>query len=172
MHSDDESSIVADSKIITLSIGAKRRIKFEAKHSGESLNQELEVCDNSVYIMSRRSQNWFRHGVPPPKPGESTEERFSVTFRCLKKQFSRSILLIGDSNTKEVIFGSGTGKVGESFPGKRIKAAKVKDIEPKDCIGYSNIFIMSGTNDLRCGYIWALLTNGIRFFKKSKHRMD
>ena len=153
MHSDDESSIVADSKIITLSIGAKRRIKFEAKHSGESLNEELEVCDNSVYIMSRRSQNWFRHGVPPPKPGESTEERFSVTFRCLKKQFSRSILLIGDSNTKEVIFGSGTGKVGESFPGKRIKAAKVKDIEPKDCIGYSNIFIMSGTNDLRCGYI-------------------
>ena len=152
MHSDDERSIVADSKIITLSIGAKRKIKFEAKHSNESL-EELEVSDNSVYIMSRKSQNWFRHDVPPPSPGESTEERFSVTFRCLKKQFSRSILLIGDSNTKQVTFGSGLGKVGQSFPGKQIKAAKVKDIEAKDCVGYSNIFIMCGTNDLRCGYI-------------------
>ncbi|KAL5258266.1 hypothetical protein ACHWQZ_G013043 [Mnemiopsis leidyi] len=152
MHSDDESSIAADSKIITLSIGAKRKIKFEAKHSNESL-EELEVSDNSVYIMSRKSQNWFRHGVPPPSPGESTEERFSITFRCLKKQLSRSILLIGDSNTKQVTFGSGLGKVGQSFPGKRIKAAKVKDIEAKDCVGYSNIFIMCGTNDLRCGYI-------------------
>ena len=152
MHSDDERSIVADSKIITLSIGAKRKIKFEAKHSNESV-EELEVSDNSVYIMSRRSQNWFRHGVPPPSPGDSTEERFSITFRCLKKQFSRSILLIGDSNTKQVNFGSGLGKVGQSFPGKRVKAAKVKDIEAKDCVGYSNIFIMCGTNDLRCGYI-------------------
>ena len=153
MHSDDESSILADSKIITLSIGATRRVVFESKHSRNKLKEELEVSSNSVYIMSRRSQNWFRHGVPPPPQGDVTDERFSITFRCLKKQFSRSILLIGDSNTKEINFGSGSGKVGQSFPGKRIRAAKVKDIDPQECTGYSNIFIMCGTNDLRCEYI-------------------
>ncbi|KAL5270293.1 hypothetical protein ACHWQZ_G001137 [Mnemiopsis leidyi] len=151
MHSDDESSILADSKIMTLSIGATRGVVFESKHSSNKLREELQVSNNSVYIMSRRSQNWFRHGVPPPPQGDVTDERFSITFRCLKKQFSRSILLIGDSNTKEVNFGSGSGKVGQSFPGKRIRAAKVKDIDPQECTGYSNIFIMCGTNDLRSG---------------------
>jgi hypothetical protein len=29
----------------------------------------------------------------------------------------------------------------------------VKDINAKDCTGYSDIFIMCGTNDLRCKYI-------------------
>ena len=153
MHSDDESSILADSKIFTLSVGASRKIVFERKHSSETMKEDLEVSNNSVYIMSRRSQNWFRHGVPAPPPGDVIDERFSVTFRCLQKQFNRSILLIGDSNTKEVNFGSGTGKVGQSYPGKRMKAAKVKDIDPKECVGYSNIFIMCGTNDLRCEYI-------------------
>ena len=153
MHSDDESSILADSKIITLSIGATRRVVFETKHSSNTGKDELEVCNNSVYTMTRKSQNWFRHGVPPPSPEDDPDERFSLTFRCLKKQFSRSILLIGDSNTKQVNFGSGAGKVGQSFPGKRIRAAKVENIEPKECVGYSNIFIMSGTNDLRCEYI-------------------
>ena len=153
MHSDDESCILADSKIITLSIGASRTIAFETKHSDATCKEELTVRNNSVYTMSRKSQSWYRHGVPPPPPGAVTDERFSITFRCLKKQFSRSVLLIGDSNTKEVIFGSGPGKVGQSFPGKRIRAAKVENIEPKDCTGYSNIFIMCGTNDLRCEYI-------------------
>ena len=153
MHSDDENCILADSKIITLSIGATRKVAFESKHSETPVKKDLEVSNNSVYVMSRSSQNWYRHGVPAPPPGDVVDERFSITFRCLEKQFSRSILLIGDSNTKEINFGSGPGKVGQSFPGKRIKAAKVNNIDPKDCVGYSNIFIMCGTNDLRCEYI-------------------
>ena len=151
LHSDDEKTIVADSKIITLSIGACRKICFEKKHCGDDLETDsLDVEHNSVYVMTRRSQNWYRHGVPPPPTGQDVEERFSITFRCLKSQFKRSMVVVGDSNTKEINFGVGSGKVGQSFPGKRIKAAKVKDIDPKECIGYSNIFIMSGTNDLRC----------------------
>ena len=150
MHSDDENSVKADSKIITLSIGASRKVSFETKNQGEVKRVNLEAPHNSVYVMTRQSQNWFRHGIPSPPPGVEMDERFSITFRCLHKKFKRSIILLGDSNTKEVNFGSGSGKVGHSYPGKRVKAARVKDIEAKACTGYSDIFIMSGTNDLRC----------------------
>ncbi len=47
-------------------------------------------------------------------------------------------------------FGKGSGKVGASYPGKREKAANVRDINPDRCVGYQNIFINCGTNDLRC----------------------
>ena len=150
MHSDDKPTILAGSKIVTLSLGEHRKVLFKPKHNnGDQV--ELLAKHNSLYTMTRSSQGWFRHSVPPTE--EDVEDRFSLTFRCLKKQFSRSILLIGDSNTKEINFGSGTGKVGESFPGHRIKAAKVKDINPNQCIGYSNVFIVCGTNNLRCEYI-------------------
>ena len=152
MHSDDEDTITAESKIVTISFGASRKVVFEAKHDKTESPVELEVRSNSVYVMSRASQNWYKHGVPQPE-SEDTEHRFSITLRSLKKQFKRSVLLIGDSNSKEVNFGEGSGKVGKSYPGKRLKAAKVKDIDPQKCIGYSNIFIMCGTNDLRCDYI-------------------
>jgi hypothetical protein len=150
MHSDDEPTIMAHSKIVTLSIGESRKIMFEPKHNNQD-QVELLLKHNSLYTMTRSSQGWFRHGIPQTEG--KIDERFSITFRSLKKQFSRSILLIGDSNTKEINFGSGTGKVGESFPGRRIKAAKVKDIDPQECIGYSNVFIVCGTNNLRCEYI-------------------
>ena len=153
MHSDDEPSITADSKIITISIGSSRKIVFEPKHSHEKNLEELEVKNNSIYVMSRSSQNWFRHSVPQPAPSSDVDERYSITFRCLKKQFRRSIVVIGDSNSKDINFGAGTGKVGESYPGKRVQATRVKDIDPNQCVGYSNVFIMCGTNDLRCDNI-------------------
>ena len=85
--------------------------------------------------------------VSSPKTGTQVSHKF------LKKQFRRSTALIGDSNSKDVEFGEGSGKVGKSYPGTRVKAARVKDIEPKSCVGYSNAFIMCGTNDLRCEHI-------------------
>ena len=131
----------------------KRKVVFKPKHQGPDddakITQELEADHNSLYVMSRASQNWFSHGVPPVSADQDIDERFSITFRTLKKKFKRSIVLVGDSNTRDVNFGAGSGKVGASFPGKRVQAAKVKDINPHACIGYSNIFFMCGTNDLR-----------------------
>ena len=136
-----------------MSIGASRKVIFQPKHSGsEPQTTELTTNHNSLYVMSRASQNWFKHGVPATDADE-IDERFSVTFRSLHQQFKRSMLVIGDSNTKDIQFGSGTGKVGKSFPGKRTKASKVVHIDPQSCIGYANVFIMCGTNDLRCDYI-------------------
>lgn len=75
--------------------------------------------------------------------------RFSITLRTVNQKFARSTLIIGDSNTKEIDFGAGKGKIGESYPGKRVKSARINNIDPKDCIGYSNIVLACGTNDLR-----------------------
>ena len=153
MHSDDESSILPDSKILTLSIGASRKVVFQSKHSGSEVQTtELTTNNNSLYVMTRTSQNWFKHGVPAPD-AEDFDERFSVTFRSLRHQYKRSMLVVGDSNTKEIQFGSGSGKVGKSFPGKRIKASKVANIDPSSCTGYANVFLMCGTNDMRCDNI-------------------
>ena len=151
-HSDNEPSILADSKIITISLGASRKIVFEPLHDPEKEEVELTLRSNSVYVMSRSSQNWFRHGIPPPD-SEDIDDRYSITFRTLKVKTKREIVLIGDSNTRQINFGSGTGKVGSSYPGKRVKAAKICNIDPNVCVGHSDIFLMCGTNDLRCEYI-------------------
>ena len=149
MHSDDEDTIVPESRIVTISLGGTRNIRFEPKHNPGKESFDLTLESNSVYVMTQSSQNWFRHGIPPPAPGTDVDERFSITFRSIQKQAKRSILLMGDSNTAQVVFGSGSGKVGKSFPGKRVKATKVENINPQACAGYSNIFLMSGTNNLR-----------------------
>ena len=154
MHSDDEASIVADSKIVTVSLWESRKIVFESKHhDGEPTVTELIATPNSIYSMTRASQNWFKHGVPQPPAGEDFEERISITLRCVSNMSDRSILLIGDSNTKEIVFGTGSGKVGASYPGKRIKSSKVENINPAQCVGYQNVFLHCGTNDLRCEYV-------------------
>ena len=153
-HSDDEPAILADSEIVTVSVGGSRTIQFEPIHdhdAGKKTLELLEVHDNSIYSMTRSSQGWYKHEVLPE--AEDTPERFSLTFRSVSDKFQRSLLIFGDSNTKEIKFGNGPGTVGASYPGKRIKAAKVKSIEPYECVGYSNIFICCGTNDLRCEYI-------------------
>ncbi|KAL5251610.1 hypothetical protein ACHWQZ_G009278 [Mnemiopsis leidyi] len=154
MHSDDETCIVADSKIITLSLWASRKIVFHPKHQRSNLQpSELVAEDNSLYVMTRSSQNWFKHGVPQPNPGEDVDERISITLRCINNKKTRSILLMGDSNTKEVKFGEGSGTVGASYPGRRVKANMIKDIDPEKCVGYQNVFLHCGTNDLRNEYV-------------------
>ena len=147
-HSDDEDTILADSKIVTLTLGTAKTITFKPLHSsneGEML--DLTPAPNSIYSMTRSSQNWFKHGIHANN--EAIGERFSITFRLIDPKFKRSVLVIGDSNTKDIAFGAGKGKVGESFPGKRIKAARINDIRASDCIGYSHVIIACGTNDLR-----------------------
>ena len=147
-HSDDEPVILAESAIVTLSIGGKRLISFEPIHNKTKVVPDLEVKNNSVYSMTRRSQGWYHHGISPSS--EAREERYSLTFRSVSEKFQRSVLILGDSNTKDIKFGNGSGRVGASYPGKRVKAAKVNSIDVNECIGYSNIFICCGTNNLRC----------------------
>ena len=143
-HSDDELEIEPGSTIYTYSCGATRKITFTGIHS--ETTSSVDVVDNSLYSMSKRSQAFHKHQILDV---ESCEERFSVTMRHVNEKNTRSILLVGDSNTKPVQFGSGKGKVGEKYPGARIKAARIKNIDPAACTEHSNIVIACGTNDLR-----------------------
>lgn len=151
-HCDDEPEIVPDSKIITISLGSTRRVTFHSMHQKNDNTTELLLPNNSVYAMTRSSQAWYKHCVPAIQEGECAE-RFSITFRTIDPNHKRSIIIVGDSNTKDIAFGKGTGKLGDKYPGQRIKAAKVEHIDPVKCIGYQNIIITCGTNNLRCEYI-------------------
>ena len=149
-HADDEPSILADSEIVTITIGGARTLVFHEIHNLDGEEHTLTPENNSAYCMTRSSQAWYKHGIAKHNACDvGADERYSITLRCLNPKFRRSMLIIGDSNTKSIEFGAGKGKVGESYPGARIKAAHVHNIKPEDCIGYANIILASGTNDLR-----------------------
>ena len=143
-HSDDESSIDPDSHICTLSVGGSRTLTFKEKCNGSET--VLGTTDNSLYTMSRHSQNFFTHRID--KATDCTD-RYSLTFRCVGGKFRRSTIIIGDSLSKEINFGEGAGTLGRGLPGKYVKASTVHDICPTDCLSYSNVIIQCGINDLR-----------------------
>ena len=149
-HSDDEAVIQPDSSIVTITLGESRTLTFKAIHNDTEEQKSLTPSHNSVYTMTRSSQGWYKHGI---QPENSSGDRFSLTFRCLSQRNKRSVIIQGDSNTKNIKFGSGKGFFGETYPGTRLKAAKVRDISPESCIGYSNVVLVCGTNDLRVGYV-------------------
>ena len=155
-HSDDEPEILADSEIATISIGEVRIISFAPVHEGHSPTKMTEISleSNSAYIMTRSSQAWFKHGIRATQKTQDNPEpaingRFSITLRTISNKFKRSTIILGDSNTKTIKFGCGAGTMGQSFPGERVKAGRVGLIDPCRCIGYSNVVIVCGTNDLR-----------------------
>ncbi len=66
---------------------------------------------------------------------------------------------MGDSNTrglKFANFGQGAdatteykGTFGNAMPGKRVEAFCIDDLDPQRCIGYNNIVVHCGTNNIR-----------------------
>ena len=146
-HCDDEKVILPDSQIATLTVGGTREITFQHLHNPTEEEVKLSPASNSLYVMTRASQAWYKHGIHATD--EAVEERFSLTFRTVSEKFQKSLIIIGDSNTKDILFGPGAGKIGESYPGKRVKAGNKNQIDPTECIGYANIAIVCGTNNLR-----------------------
>ena len=148
MHRDNEAPIDPDSIIVTASIGMTRTMKF----SNGNEEQSLEIGDGSVYVMTRYSQDHWEHGIPPIEsiaPDGPDNMRYSFTFRHIAPHFLNSTVLIGDSNTQYVKFGSGFGTLGRWVPGKRIKAAKIQDIpSPNDIGPFRNVVIHTGINNL------------------------
>ena len=109
---------------------------------------ELSVKDNSLYAMTRHSQNCFTHKIDKE---ESLGVRYSLTFRSVGNVYRRSTIIIGDSNTKNLSFGEGKGTFGKGLPGKREEASKVEHIIPLQCLSYSNVVISCGVNNIREG---------------------
>ena len=144
-HSDNEYDIDPDSDIFTITIGDPMNIVFRNIMSGEEIVQTPQP--NSLYIMSRNSQNFYQHRID--SDASFTGERYSITFRCVHWRFLNSTCIIGDSNTSKIEFGCDRKQVGKSTPGKQEFAAIVEDIDAKCCASYSNVVLMVGTNNLK-----------------------
>ena len=145
-HSDDERSINRNSNICTISIGESRTVLFRNIVSEEK--HEHSTKPGSLYTMSRLSQELFKHKIDP---GNSSEigVRYSLTFRSLSWTNHNTTIIYGDSNTDKLKFGCEKNMFGKSMPGKRVPAYTIDQIDPLQCIGYSNVVIHCAVNDVK-----------------------
>ena len=61
-----------------------------------------------------------------------------------------STVIVGDSNTKHLKFGSGQGTFGKWMPGRRVEALHIEEIPDPANIGpYRNIVIHTGVNNIK-----------------------
>ena len=145
-HGDDELFFDPDSEIATVSIGAERTMSFSCNSS--DIKKELRLDDCSALITSRFAQDFWKHSI---KPDESiTGIRYSFTFRHIAPHFINSTVIVGDSNTKHLQFGSSRGTFGKWMPGKRLEALHIEEIPDPEEIGpYRNIVIHTGVNNIK-----------------------
>ena len=146
-HADNESTIDPVSSIYTVSFGHSSKVKFSETHGQEK--HEFVANPNSLYVMSRASQAYWQHQIDANDELPEDSVRYSLTFRHVDKKFTKSTIIVGDSNTRNLKFGSGKGSFGHNMPGKREEAIHLKDLKPASCCGYRNIFVHCGINDLK-----------------------
>lgn len=145
-HSDDEPTIDVESSIFTLSLGQECSIQFLDKKSG--VKSELISTHRSLYHMTRKSQDFFTHSIPEGNIPQDT--RYSLTFRSVNWKNKNSTILIGDSNTGMLKFGTNKRNTfGELMPGHKVWAPTINTIDPNCCTAYSNVVIMCGINDVK-----------------------
>ena len=145
-HSDNETCIVHGSQIFTLSLGGERDVNFRLK-TDPSVQRTQTVINNSLYVMSKQSQHAWTHRIDPTE--DSRELRYSLTFRYVSKNTNNTTIIIGDSNTRYLKFGSGKGTFGDKLPGKRVLSYKIEDINPDLCKGFKNVFVHCGINNIK-----------------------
>ena len=153
-HSDNESTIRPESNIFTVSLGAQRDLTFrDITTGGEKV---VTAESRSLYFMSQPSQFLWTHRMDPAdnRDDSSSEVRYSLTFRCVGSNFTNSCIILGDSNTQHLAFGERPTKkdkpaFGHKLPGKRVQAYTINDINPEDCIGYQNVIVHVGVNNLK-----------------------
>jgi alkylated DNA repair dioxygenase AlkB len=78
-HSDDEKSLVEDSAIASLSLGAAR--KFSFKHKRLELGVSAVLQSGSLLVMKGTTQKHWLHALPKSK--RVTEPRINLTFRAM-----------------------------------------------------------------------------------------
>ena len=83
LHSDTEDCIEDDSYIVTVSLGATRTLMFQEVSTGHDI-VSTDLQHGDVSIMSRRSQDYFKHEIVPDSL--CSYSRISLTFRLIKPQ--------------------------------------------------------------------------------------
>jgi len=82
-HRDNEKSIDQSSGIFSLSLGEERSFQIKEIQTKKIIFNE-PLCHNSMIIMcGENMQHKYKHQVP--KRLKMKNERFNLTFRCVKK---------------------------------------------------------------------------------------
>lgn len=76
-HSDDETSILRDSGIASISLGAEREFRLKHKTGGEKVSILLE--SGSLLVMKGSTQRHWLHSIPKTKT--VITPRINLTFR-------------------------------------------------------------------------------------------
>ncbi|NBV06749.1 MAG: alpha-ketoglutarate-dependent dioxygenase AlkB [Proteobacteria bacterium] len=76
-HCDNENSIIKNSTIASLSLGAERKFSFKHKLEQESISLNLENA--SLLLMKNQTQQNWLHSLPKSK--KVKEPRINLTFR-------------------------------------------------------------------------------------------
>jgi len=81
-HSDDEESIVTNTPIASLSLGAERKFSFKHKRTKQKMSLVLE--NGSLLVMKDATQTNWLHCLPRSK--KITQPRINLTFRTMASQ--------------------------------------------------------------------------------------
>ena len=146
-HSDNERCIHAQSNIFTVSLGHQCTLKFVDTLTGNEFTHDAK--HGSLYTMSRKSQNIFKHRIDEDDSWDENDFRISLTFRSVHWKNHNSTIIMGDSNTAHLKFDSVGASFGSSMPGEQMFAYKIAEMDPLECMGYNNIVIQCGLNDIR-----------------------
>ncbi|NRA52589.1 MAG: alpha-ketoglutarate-dependent dioxygenase AlkB [Gammaproteobacteria bacterium] len=84
-HSDNEPEIVANSLILSISLGASR--DFVLRHNESQHKVKLELNSGDLLVMSPPMQQQWQHCLP--KRTQVSEPRINFTFRHLIKDFHK-----------------------------------------------------------------------------------
>ena len=151
-HSINDPSINPDSSIFTLTIGDSCPVIFRDKCTNATIN--LDTVDNSIFSMSPQSQHYWTHKIDTPIISDLSVH-YCVTFRSINRNNKNSTLIVGDSNTNHIYFShekKNRSDLGRDIYGRRVQAFTIDEIEPINCVGFQNIVIQVGLNNLKNKY--------------------
>ena len=111
-HSDDERFIAPCSDIFTFSVGSERSMMFTSVNND---TESVTLPSNSLLVFSRSSQEFQKHEITS---SETSDVRYSFTFRQLAIYYANSTLIVGDSNTRNLKFGTEQNTFGVWMQGK------------------------------------------------------
>ena len=100
--------------------------------------------------MSLKSQYYWSHRIDHAVLSENSVG-YRIAFRSMRRNNRNSTLIVGDSNTHFIHFyhEKQRSDLGKNIYGRRLKAYTIEDIEPRDCIGFQNIVVQVGLNNLK-----------------------
>ena len=149
-QSDFSPHLSPESSIYIIFFGDSSTVTFTNKCTNEE--SVLHVCDNSIYKTSVKSQHYWSYGVDRPKSSEGSVTYF-LSFRSVHRSHQNSMVIIVDSNTHNISFHNTNQKhrsdLGKDIYGKKVKAFTIDQIDPHEAIGYKNIIVQVGVNNLK-----------------------